>query len=160
VNKLKIDNLMKRLKYYIEIVLLLSILGISCCNASSRPKQIELTANGWLLTIKPDGSAGIARIKESNAIFSTASTAPGAVDFEKIKESLDANSGILDSMKVETHLQAGIRMEGQDSITLKPVNDIKIWNQLIVQLEPKWTGPMLSAFKKAVEKNPLTITLR
>jgi hypothetical protein len=160
VNKLKIDNFMNRLKYYMEIVLILSIFGINCCNASSQPKQIELSANGWLLTIKPDGSAGISRIKESNAIFSTASTAPGAVDFEKIKESLDANSGSLDSTKVETHLQAGIRMEGQDSIILKPVNDIKIWNQLIVQLEPKWKGPMLSSFKKAVEKNPLTIILR
>jgi len=136
------------------------MLGISGCNASNNPKQIELLANGWMLTIKPDGSAGIARIKESNAIFSTASTAPGAVDFEKIKEALNADLGSLGSTKVETHLKAGIRMEGQDSIALKPVNDVEIWNRLIMQLEPKWTGPMPSAFKKAVEKNPLTITLQ
>jgi len=146
-----------------ELILLLSLFGITGCNASSqssgKPKQIELAANGWMLTVNPDGSAGIARIKESNAIFSTASAPPGAVDFGKIKEALDVNSGSSSSLKFEIHLQAGIRIEGQDNMVLKPVRDVEIWNQLIEQLEPKWTGPMLSSFKKAVESNPLKIAL-
>ena len=151
---------MNRLKYYIEILLFLAIFGINCCNASTQLKQIDFSAKGWLLIIRPDGSAGIVRNNESGAIFSTASTAPGAVDFEKIKETLDANYGNLDPVKAEAHLQEGVRMEGQDSITFKTVNNVKIWNELIVQLESKWTGPTLSAFKKAVEKNPLAVALQ
>ena len=146
-----------------EFILFLSLFGFNGCNASSdsggQPKQINLVANGWMITIKPDGSAGIGRLKESNAIFSTASSASGAVDFEKLKTALNASFARSESTEIKTYFQANIIIEGQESMGLKPVNNIKIWNQLIVQLEPKWTGPMLSAFKKAVEKNPLTITL-
>jgi hypothetical protein len=152
---------MNIIKYYMEFILLLSLLGITGCNASSQsngqPKQIELIANGWMLTVKPDGSAEIARIKESNAIFSTASAPSGVVDFEKVKEALNLDSDSSTTPKFEVHLQAGIRVEGQDSIVLKPVRNVEIWNKLVEQLKPKWTGPMLSSFQKSVEINPLKI---
>lgn len=158
---LKVVSRMKALKYGMALVLLVFLFGNTDCNASSEsgthPEQVELLANGWMLAIKPDGSAGIARHKESNDSLSAASTAPGAVDFEKVKRALEANLGRSGSTKAETRLQAAIRMKGQVGVVLKPVSDVEIWNRLIVQLEPKWTGPTLSFFKKAVEKNSLKI---
>lgn len=153
---------MKNLTLCMELVVVLSLVGIIGCIASSQnegpPQQIEMVANGWMLTIKPDGSARMARIKESNAIFSTASAPAGAVDFENIKRTLNTALSNSDSPQVETYLQGGIRMIGQESMTLKPVRDVAIWNQLIVQLESKWAGSTLSSFKEAVKKNPLIIS--
>lgn len=154
---------MKHLTLCMELVFVLSLAGICGCIASSlseeHPQQIEMVANGWMLTIKPDGSAQMARIKESNAIFSTASAPAGAVDFEKEKRALSAALSNSDAPQVETYLQGGIRMIGQESVTLKPIHDAAIWNQLIVQLESKWAGSTLSSFKEAVRKNPLIISL-
>lgn len=159
----KTDKNMKHMALCLGLVLTLSLVGIAACIASGQnegsPQQIELVANGWMLTIKPDGSAGIARIKESNAIFSTATVPPGAVDFGKTKNALTASLSASDSPQFEVQLQGGIRMIGQEGMALKPIQDIAIWNQLIVQLESKWASPTLSSFKEAVKKNPLIISL-
>lgn len=163
MSNLKIDKVMKNVILCMELVFFLSLTGIVSCIASSqneeRPQQIALIANGWMLTVKPDGSAGVARVKESNAIFSMATAPPGAVDFEKTKNALTASLSASDSPQFEVQLQGGIRMIGQEGMALKPIRDIAIWNQLIVQLESKWTSPTLSSFKKAVQKNPLIISL-
>lgn len=157
----KIDSIMKKLNYCMELVLLLFLIGTIGCNADSstggQPRRIELFANGWMITIGPDGTAGIARLKEANAIFSTASTPPGAVDFNQIKIALEADFSGSSSTLESSPLRAGIRMVGQESLGMKPVRNIEIWNHLIEQLEPKWTSPTLSSFKKAIEKNPLKL---
>jgi hypothetical protein len=163
MSNLKTDKNMKHMSFYLGIILILSLVGIAACIASGQnegsPQQIELVANGWMLTIKLDGSAGIARIKESNAIFSTATVPPGAVDFGKTENVLTASLSASDSPHFEVQLQGGIRMIGQEGMVLKPIQDIAIWNQLIVQLETKWASPTLSSFKEAVKKNPLIISL-
>lgn len=160
----KIDKNMKNVILCMELVLFLSLAGIVGCIASSqneeRPQQIELIANGWMITVKPDGSASVARIKESNAIFSTATAPPGAVNFEKTQNALAAILSASESpQQFEVQLQGGIRMIGQEAMALKPIRDITIWNQLIVQLESKWASPTFSSFKEAVQKNPLIISL-
>lgn len=143
--------------------LLSSLFGIAAHNASSQseehPQYVILQANGWMLTIRPDGVARISRWKESNAILETASTASGAVNFEQIKEALSADIFGSNFGQSESLLQAGIWMKGQEKMSLKPVRNIEIWNRLIEQLESKWTGPTLSSFKKAGEKNPLKLEL-
>ena len=121
-------------------------------------ERIEMSAGGWQINVSRDGSAAISYEQSSIDITSRATAPAGSVNFEMLQKQLNAEFQKPSSQEKPTaSFYAGIRMQGQESLTMRTVPNIEIWNHLIEQLEPKLEISAVSTFKKTAEKYPLKI---
>jgi len=123
---------------------------------------ITLSANGWGIEARPNGSAEISRDRESNAVLDQASVPSGSVDFESLRRAIETELLNKESSQTDSGLRAFIftKKSKPRPVIYGSIKNIEIWNQLITRLEPKLTYLFEDSFKKRVKEYPLRLERR